>query len=132
LSPSNCKGFLSALRAFYYFALEMQYVEHDPTALVRPPQVKHKKGMTLEADEIQRFLDAPVSERDRVQAYLLVFTAARAGELCNLRWQDVNIRERELTLYGKGGKVNVLAIHNELLGALSRWQRVVEEEAQPL
>lgn len=130
LAPSTVKGYLSALRAFYYFALEARFIEHDPTSLIRSPTVEHKKGMTLDADELQRFLDAPGNERDRIQAYLLVFTAARAGEVCGLRWQNVNIRDRELTLVGKGKKENVVPIHDELLGALARWRHYVEQAAQ--
>lgn len=131
LSASSIKGYLSALRAFYYFCLDEQIIHHDPTAGVRAPKVEHRPGLTLNADELQRFLDAPGSERDRIQAYLLVFTAQRAGALRGLRWRDVNMDERELTFHsGKGGKTNELAIHDELLGALSRWRRVLLDEAE--
>ena len=130
LSASSRKGYLSAIRAFYYFCLEMGYIENDPTAGIRAPRVDHKPGLTLTAEELQLFLDAPGSERDRIQAYLLVFTAQRAGALRELRWGDVNWEQRELTFRGKGGKVNVLPIHDELLGVLSRWRRVLLDEAQ--
>lgn len=130
LSPSTRKGYLSALRAFYYFCLDSHFIQHDPTAGVRAPKVEHKPGMTLTAEELQRFLDAPGSERDQIQAYLFVFTAQRAGSLRDLRWRDVNWDERELTFRGKGGKKNVLPIHDELLGALSRWRRVLLDEAE--
>lgn len=130
LAASTRKGYLSALRSFYYFCLDEHYIHHDPTAGVRAPRVEHKRGMTLTAEELQAFLDAPGSERDRVQAYLLVFTAQRAGSLRDLLWKDVNMEEREITFRGKGGKTNVLPIHNELLGALSRWKRVVLDMAE--
>lgn len=130
LSASSRKGYLSAIRAFYHYCLEMEYVEHDPTAGIRAPHVEHKPGLTLTAEELQLFLDAPGSERDRIQAYLLVFTAQRVGALRELRWGDVNWEQREMTFRGKGGKVNVLPIHDELLGVLSRWRRVLIDEAQ--
>ena len=132
LSPSSRKGYLSALRAFYRFCLDEEYPlrHYDPTVGVRSPKVTHTPGLTLTADELQRFLDATGSERDRIQAYLLVFTAQRAGALRELRWRDVNWEERELTFHGKGDKVNVLPIHDELLGALSRWRRVLLDEAE--
>lgn len=130
LSASTRKGYLSALRAFYFYCLDMEYVEHDPTAGIRAPKVVHKRGLTLTAGELQTFLDAPGSERDRVQAYLFVFSAQRAGALRDLRWRDVNMNEREMTFHGKGGKTNVLPIHDELLGALSRWRRALLDEAE--
>lgn len=130
LSASSQKGYLSALRAFYYFCLDEHYIQHDPTAGVRPPKVEHTPGLTLKADELQRFLDAPGSERDRVQAYLLVFTAQRVGALRGLRWRDVEMSEREIVFHGKGDKRNVLPIHDELLGALSRWKQFILTEAE--
>jgi integrase len=130
LSASTRKGYLSALRSFYYFCLDEHHLQYDPTAGLRAPKVEHKRGMTLNAEELQRFIDAPGNERDRVQAYLLVFTAQRAGALRDLRWEDVNLDEREITFRGKGAKTNVLPIHNELLGALSRWKRVLWDDAE--
>ena len=134
LSASSRKGYLSALRAFYCFCLDSYYIRHDPTAGIRAPKVEHTPGLTLSAEELQQFLDAPGNERDRIQAYLFVFTAQRVGALRDLRWRDVNWDKRELTFHGKGGKVNVLPIHDELLGALSRWRRVLldKAEANPL
>lgn len=84
LSASTRKGYLSALRAFYFYCLHMEYVEHDPTAGIRAPKVVHQRGLTLRAEELQAFLDAPGTERDRIQAYLFVFTAQRAGALRDL------------------------------------------------
>lgn len=130
LSASSRKGYLSALRAFYYFCLDSHYIHHDPTAGIRAPKVEHKPGLTLTAEELQQFLDAPGNERDRIQAYLFVFTAQRVGALRDLRWRDVNLDKRELTFHGKGGKMNVLPIHDELLGALSRWRRVLLDKAE--
>ena len=130
LSASSRKGYLSALRAFYYFCLDSRYISHDPTAGIRAPKVEHKPGLTLTAEELQQFLDAPGNERDRIQAYLFVFTAQRVGALRDLRWRDVNWDARELTFRGKGGKTNVLPIHDELLGALSRWRRVLLDKAE--
>jgi integrase len=130
LSASSRKGYLSALRAFYYFCLDSHYINHDPTAGIRAPKVEHRPGLTLTAEELQQFLDAPGSERDRIQAYIFVFTAQRVGALRDLRWRDVNWDERELTFHGKGGKTNVLPIHDELLGALSRWRWALLEKAE--
>lgn len=130
LSGSTRKGYLSALRAFYYFCLDQHYIDYDPTAGIRSPHVEHTPGMTLQAEELQEFLDAPGSERDRIQAYLFVFTAQRAGALRDLRWRDVDFEGRQLTFRGKRAKTNVLPMHDELLGALSRWQRVIRDAAE--
>lgn len=129
LSASTRKGYLSALRAFYHYCLDMEYVHYDPTAGIRAPKVEHKPGLTLTADELTRFLDAPGSERDRIQAYLFVFTAQRAGAIRSLRWRDVSLDQQELTfLDTKGGKPSVIYMHHELLGALARWRAVVKTE----
>jgi integrase len=131
LSPSSRKGYLSALRAFYYYCLEMEYIEIDPTARIRSPKVPPPtKGLTLEAEQLRLFLDAHGSERDRVQAYLFVFTAARAGELRTLRWRDLDWHNREFIFRGKRGKTNIVPMHDELAGALRRWQVAQRRQAE--
>jgi integrase len=130
LSASTRKGYLAAIRELWRYAARSEFVDRDPTFGVETPKIKHKPGVHLNRDQLRKFLDVRGRERDRVQAYLLVFTAARAGEIRALRWEDVDFVGQQITLHGKFGKTRCVPIHPELNAALYRWQRKQREAAK--
>lgn len=55
----------------------------------------------FEDDELQRFLQAAVNyglQHDKEWFYLLAFTGMRVGELCALKWTDVNFEEKQIRI----------------------------------
>lgn len=66
-------------------------------------------------------LASPGSPRERIATYLLAYTAARAGELRALRWQDIDFATHTVLLRGKGGKQRAVALHPRLVGELRLW-----------
>jgi integrase/recombinase XerC len=130
LSPSTRKNYLASLRSFYRFCVAVGLVETDPTVMVRTPRVVTTPGLYLSASEIRRLLDAPGTPRERIQTYLLVFTAARSGELRALRWDDIDLHGRTMRLTGKGGRSRTIDIHPLLMVELRRWHVHQDHEAE--
>lgn len=55
----------------------------------------------FEDDELQRFLQAAVNyglQHDKEWFYLLAFTGMRVGELCALKWTDVNFETKQIRI----------------------------------
>ncbi len=131
LSASARKGQLAAIREFWRHCARMEYTDRDPTFGVECPRVEHTPGLKIGTDELRRFLNAPGSERDHVQAYLFVYTAQRSNEIRCLRWENIDFRAREITfLVGKNGKTNTIAMHDQLFAALRRWQLAQQRAAE--
>lgn len=129
LSASTRKGHLSALRSFWKWAMLSERTDSDPTHGVPPPRVDTRRGLTLTAEQLRAFLNAKGTPRDRVQAYLLVYTAARMNELRMLRWSDVDFATELLHLRGKGGKDRTIPMHDTLVAELRRWRTTQTELA---
>lgn len=129
LSASARKGVISALRSFYLHCNELYGLRYDPTHGVKTPRVAYSRGLSLHREEIRAYLDAPGSERDRVQAYLEVYTAARAGSLRGLRWGDVDFEQELLHFNAKFRNDYTLPLHPQLKAALLRWLGWISEEA---
>lgn len=121
LAPSTRKSFLASLRALYRYLVSVKAAATDPTDGVKRPKVKLKPGMRLTGDEVRQLLAVRGTPRDRIQVYLLAFTAARVGELRSLRWRDVDFVEGTLMLHGKGDQYRMIDIHPRLLPELRRW-----------
>jgi integrase/recombinase XerD len=127
LSPSARKSVISALRAFYEHCVDLYGLAPDPTYRIKAPKVKLNPGKALTEKELRYILDAPGSERDRVQAYLKVYTAARSGSLRQLRWQEVDFEQNVIHFNAKFDSHYTLPIHPQLRAALIRWAEAVEQ-----
>ena len=130
LGASSRKCVLVALRSFYANLFDLYQFSHDPTRGIKAPRVKVKRGVSLNERQLRIYLDAPGSERDRVQAYLKVYTAARTMSLRNLRWEDVDLERGLLHFNAKFENDYSLPMHPQLKAALLRWQREVVKLAE--
>ena len=130
LSASTRKSYLASLRGFFRYLLLVRLIVHDPTHGIRPPRVTPTRGLSLTAAQLRQLLDTDGSARERIQTYLLVFTAARSGEIRRLRWQDVDLPNRAITLHGKRDARRTIAIHPELMSELRRWSIHQDREAE--
>jgi len=75
-------------------------------------------------------LEATGSAHDRIQTFLLVYTAARAGELRQLLWDDIDFQQRILILHGKNNTTHIVNIHPALMGELRLWYIHQDQLAQ--
>ncbi|WP_369597552.1 site-specific integrase [Rhodococcus sp. WWJCD1] len=77
----------------------------DVAALVdRAPRV-HVEMQTFTEDEVQRLLEASTADRNG-HAWLLALSGLRRGELCGLRWNDVDLHAGSLTINNTRVSVN--------------------------
>ncbi|MBC7645035.1 MAG: tyrosine-type recombinase/integrase [Thermoleophilia bacterium] len=129
LSPSARKNILSSIHSFYRYLSAVRVIVVDPSALIKPPRVQHRPGLALTADEVRRILDAHGTPRERIQAYLLTYTAARTDEIRRLRWQDIDFAKATITISGKYDKIRHIDIHPRLMTELRRWYIWQDEEA---
>ena len=130
LDASSRKGVLAAIRAFYRHCAVMNYIAHDPTFGIETPKVRIKRGIVLTKAELRQFLDAPGSPRCRVQAYLEVYTAGRAGSIRDILWKDVDFERNVIHFNAKFDNDYTLPMHPQLRAALLRWREEQREEAE--
>ncbi|MFH1605412.1 MAG: tyrosine-type recombinase/integrase [Pseudomonadota bacterium] len=72
----------------------------------------------------------PSGPRDRAIVLLLLDTGVRASELCGLRLCDVDLRNRQVTVWGKGSKQRMLPISAATGKAL--WRYITAERGAAL
>ncbi len=118
---------LSAMKAFYRFALARHYVDSDPAHRIRGPKKNKPLPQFLKENEMDRLLDRDMWDdsynnvRARTIVILFYETGMRLSELINLDVGDVNYITHEIKVTGKGNKQRIVPFGGELENTLKEY-----------
>jgi integrase/recombinase XerC len=98
----------------------------DGPAPVRPPATRSGAGDASEGGGVAKRgdLEAATRIRDDAVLELLYGCGLRVAELCGLDRGDIDVRDRMVTVWGKGGRQRRVPMHDLCAQALSRWLAV--------
>ena len=98
LSPKSVKHAFNLLDTALRWAVRLDLVPLNPCDRVDKPTAGRSQARALTDDETTRFFAAADATRWSSYFRIAVSTAARRGELCALRWSDVDFERREVTI----------------------------------
>ena len=110
VSKQSCRRRLSALKKYYDFLVNKDYVKRNPFVFVNMPKTERKLPSYLSKKEIDELLKSNRERQDelmlRDQTILEIsfFCGLRVEELANLSIQDVDLNRRIVRVFGKGRK----------------------------
>jgi integrase/recombinase XerC len=126
---------VAALRCFFRFCVESEYLERDPAHVLRTPKKREALPDVLDRAELARLLDVPAREgvwtrvhagkleRDRLLLALLAYGGLRRSELLGLDWDDVDLDRRLVRVRkAKGGRQRVVPLHPGLIPLFVAYQ----------
>lgn len=143
LSPRTISNVRAALRKALNQALRRDYVVRNIAALVDAPRTSDFKITPLDLAQARKLLDAVAGHRLEALYRVALSLGMRRGEVCGLRWKDVDFEQATLSVNGSlqrfGGKlhwtapktaasVRTLALPPALLETLRRHKARQEEE----
>ena len=113
LSRSTVSRMLSALRHFYTYLLINEKVSSNPFKNIRNPKKEKKLPNFLQYNELQDIFDSIDIEtslglRNRLIIELLYATGLRVSELVNIKIKDIDIKNKEIRVLGKGSKERIV------------------------
>jgi site-specific recombinase XerD len=122
-APSSQARTVAALRCFFRFCVESDYLERDPAHVLRTPKKREALPDVLDRKELSRLLDVPAREgvwtrqhagkvqRDRLLLALLAYGGLRRSELLGLDVDDVDLDRRLIRVrHAKGGRQRVVPL----------------------
>jgi integrase/recombinase XerC len=137
---------LAALRSFFRFLCRQGHLTGNPAELIHGPRVPVRMTAHLSVDEAFRLLAsvAPITEaatppsprpspqklrdrdrllraRDRAILELFYASGLRIGELVALSVPDLDLRERQVRVRGKGRRERIVPVGRKALEALSAY-----------
>jgi site-specific recombinase XerD len=127
-APSSQARTVAALRCFFRFCVENDYLERDPAHVLRTPKKREALPDVLDRGELARLLDVPAREgvwtrlhagkveRDRLLLALFAYSGLRRSELLGLDCDDVDLERRLIRVRNaKGGRQRVVPVHPGLV-----------------
>jgi integrase/recombinase XerD len=116
----------AAVRSFYAFALREGLAARDIPALVDAPKPGSYLPEVLDADDVERILEAPPAEdpvgiRDRAMLELLYGCGLRVSELVGLDTDRVDLPNQQVRVIGKGNKERRVPMGDEARERLHRY-----------
>lgn len=123
IAPASVCRKISAIRAFYKWAVKEGIAEKNPADGVDLPQIPHREPKALDNSQITAMLKAVNGNsfnapRDRLIISLMVVCGMRKSELINILLADVNQKEFSIRIrHGKGDKERY-CYYNETVSAL--------------
>lgn len=133
-APSSQARTVGALKCFFRFCAENEYLDRDPAAVLRTPKKREALPDVLDLGELRRLLAVTgrddiwkrshpgKPERDRLLLALLAYGGLRRSELLALDWDDVDLGRRLLRVRkAKGGRQRVVPIHPALIALFDEY-----------
>lgn len=117
-APATIRNTIVGLRCFYRYAVSVKARRDDPTEGFRWPKVTLPPISPYTEDELQTFLAAVRSPRDRAMLLVLIDTGLRASELAGMTPADIDWVRGTFIVRGKGNKERRLAHGEETRKAL--------------
>jgi integrase/recombinase XerC len=115
----------AALRSYFSWLHRQGRLPEDPARSLRAPSGGGRLPRVLSSGEVSTLLDAPaesgMDRRDQAVLELLYAAGLRVSELCGLDRADIDLRQRTVTVLGKGSKQRRVPIHDTAVAALAAW-----------
>lgn len=124
---------ISTLRSFFKYSLQKKYIKKSPMTLITNPKKEKKLPKYLKYEEIEKILnciDTSTKEgiRNRFIIELLYSTGIRVSELVNIKLKDIKIKEKQITILGKGNKERIVLFGNNAKEILEQYINKYKDE----
>lgn len=134
LSKSTQNYYLIALRAFLKY-LRKKDIETLAPEKIELAKTDERQITFLDSDELDQILKAPDLKtiqglRDKAILDLLFSTGLRVSELASLKKNDINLEKSEFSVKGKGGKVRVVFLDQEVKESLHKYLAARQDKSE--
>lgn len=116
---------LSAVRSLYKWLVSRDITDEDAAAAVASPKLSKRLPSTLSDSDVRLLLSAcsngPEGTRDHALIELLYASGARISEVSALDVRDVDVRQRQVRLFGKGSKERLVPLYPRAVEAVQTY-----------
>lgn len=126
LNERSAARYFSALKGFFLFLIESEYIEANPIDKLSAPKISRKLPEVLTINEINALLDQPdigdtLGLRDKAILELFYACGLRISELINLRLTGLFLEESMVRVLGKGNKERIVPMGSSAISWMKEY-----------
>lgn len=128
LGSKSLQRKLSSLRQFFDYFIQQRLSDKNPALGIQPPKGERKLPQVMGADQLQQLLNYTAEDwfeiRDKAIIELLYSSGLRLAEIASLSLTDIDFKERQVLVTGKGNKQRLLPLGRMAIEALQDWLKI--------
>ena len=100
LSPKMIREHHNLISSILHTAVEWQVIFANPTERVKPPKLQRQEQQYLDENGAKRVIEllADADIKYRTAVIMLIYSGLRRGELCGLKWNDIDFENSIITI----------------------------------
>ena len=98
LSPNTVIKHHNLLTNTLNAAERQEYITKNPMRAVSPPKKRQREAKFCTPEQLGILLDKAVGTRLELPVFICAYLGLRRGELCGLRWSDVDLEHQTITI----------------------------------
>jgi integrase/recombinase XerC len=132
VSASSVNRKLSALKSFYRFLKQHEYVSHNPLKKITAPKNKKQLPKFLKEDEMQNLLDDHENlfendfegKRNKLIIEMFYTLGIRLSELIGIKDIDIDLARKTVVITGKRNKQRLLPFGETLVSSITEYMQI--------
>lgn len=126
MAKSTIARKVAALRSFFKYCFKRGHIEKNPAHLLVVPKKDKSLPKTATVEDIERMMEAVNTEttrglQNRAILELFYSTGMRLSELTGLNLSDIDLKQNQVTVKGKGNKQRIIPLGNTVSGILKEF-----------
>ncbi len=123
MAKSSIARKVATLRSFFKYCFKRGHIDKNPAQLLVVPKKDRTLPKTVNSADIERMMesvntDTPSGRQDKALLELFYGTGIRLSELINLNFEQVDFRNKQVNVTGKGNKQRIIPLGNKAISAL--------------
>lgn len=98
LSPNTVIKHHNLLTNTLNAAERQEYITKNPMRAVSPPKKRQREAKFYTPEQLGILLDKAVGTRLELPVFICAYLGLRRGELCGLRWSDIDLEHKTITI----------------------------------
>jgi len=124
---------LSSIRSFFQFSIRQRFIDTNPASQLNALKIEKKLPVYVESITLSNAVKNSPKEtfqdsRDHIMISLMYSLGLRRAELIDLRDEDIDKRNRNVTVRGKGNKVRTVPCSSKLIDEVITYQSLRNEQ----
>ena len=132
VSNATVKNKRKFLSAFFVWATKEEIIDRNPMLKINSIKEKYVTKKPFSDIELAKIRDVLKNDREKALVEFLLSTGCRVSEVAGLKVEDVNFRDGECVVCGKGNKERTVYINNKAMYYLERYLPDKMDASRPL